>query len=153
MNHEWLATIWRSSRGHLRSVSSSTSSRVHSNAEPLPPLPPLCAAVNLLCFSSLLGWNVSECLGQTVPTRHSSSSGSSRSLSQFTRAEEDLESSGSSIVLLHLFDPSERLRWITARLNLSLLNIPTMTIQTGTRTTQSQPNHPKSECETHLRTL
>lgn len=39
----------------------------------LSPLTPLCAVVNLLCLSSWLDWNVSECLGQTVPTRYSTS--------------------------------------------------------------------------------
>lgn len=67
--------------------------------------------------------------------------------------EEDPESSGSLIILLHLFDSIGQLQWIKARSNLSLLNIPTMTIQTGTRTTRSQPNHPKSEYQTPLKII
>lgn len=54
-------------------------------------------------------------------------------------------------VLLPLFDSTEQPRWIRAKLNLSLLNIPTMTTQTGTPTTQSQLNHPKSEYESPVR--
>lgn len=108
----------------------------------LSPLPPLCAAINLLHWA--LSWT-GMCWGvwaKAVPTRCSTS----RLLSEVTWPEEDLkESSGSLFDFLHLFDLTDQLTWITAKLNLSRLNILTMTILTGTQTTQSQPRHPKSE--------
>ncbi len=131
-----------SSRGHFRSSSSFTSPLVPCIVAPLSlsPVTPLCAAVNLLCLSSRAGM----CLNVWAKvSRHVTAAAEPRARS--LHEEEDLKSSGSLIDLFHLFDSTEPLRWITARTNLSLLSIPTMTIQTGTRTMQSQPNHPKSE--------
>lgn len=90
----------------LRSVPSSSSSAVGCSVDPLS----LPSVQPLICSPD---WNVSGCLGQTVPTRHSGSSSS-----WVTCLHQGLEASGSLTALLR----PTRLDW-TAAMNQSKVDI------------------------------